>query len=75
MNYSPPMWDRVLEDCEMALKLDPVYTKALNRRAEALEAMDQLEDALRGLLFVSISLSFVTESIKQTSWRAHSSKV
>lgn len=58
MNYSPPMWDRVLADCEMALKLDPIYTKALNRRAEALEAMDQLEDALRGLLFVSISLSF-----------------
>jgi len=58
MNYSPPMWDRVLADCDMALKLDPVYTKALNRRAEALEAMDQLEDALRGPLFVSLSLSF-----------------
>ena len=52
------MWDRVLADCDMALKLDPVYTKALNRRAEALEAMDQFEDALRGPHFVSISLSF-----------------
>jgi len=52
------MWDRVLADCDEALKLDPVYTKALNRRAEALEALEQLEDALRGLLFVSISLSF-----------------
>ena len=57
MNYSPPMWDRVLADCDMALKLDPVYTKALNRRAEALESMDQLEDALRGPPSVSISLS------------------
>ena len=51
------MWDRVLADCDTALKLDPIYTKALNRRAEALEAMDQLEDALRGLPFLSISLS------------------
>lgn len=48
------MWDRVLADCDMALKLDPVYTKALNRRAEALESMEQLEDALRGPRFVSI---------------------
>jgi import receptor subunit TOM70 len=58
MNYSPPMWDRVVADCDMALKLDPAYTKPLNRRAEALEAMDQFEDALRGTPSDSISLSF-----------------
>lgn len=69
------MWDRVLADCDMALKLDPVYTKALNRRAEALEAMDQLEDALRGPLFVVLSLLFDHLKRKQTSLRAHSSKI
>ena len=57
------MWDRVLADCDMALKLDPVYTKALNRRAEAHENMEQLEDALRGLHFVPISLPLITEYI------------
>ena len=59
------MWDRVLADCDMALNLDPLYTKALNRRAEALEAMDQLEDALRGPLFVSLSLSLATKNVNR----------
>ena len=37
-----------MEDCDQALALDKNYLKALNRRATALEALDRLEDALRG---------------------------
>jgi import receptor subunit TOM70 len=39
----------VVEDCDAALKLDAKYIKALNRRATALEALEQYEEALRGL--------------------------
>lgn len=40
--------ERVIEDCNEALKLDPVYVKALNRRAHALEKKGDLENSLYG---------------------------
>jgi import receptor subunit TOM70 len=40
--------DRVIEDCNEALQLDPVYVKALNRRAHALEKKGDLENSLYG---------------------------
>jgi import receptor subunit TOM70 len=40
--------DRVIEDCNEALALDPIYVKALNRRAHALEKKVDLENALYG---------------------------
>lgn len=40
--------ERVVQDCNDALKLDPVYVKALNRRAHAFEKLDNLENALYG---------------------------
>lgn len=52
VNYSPPQHDRVVADCDEALRIDPTYVKALNRRANALEALGRLEEAVRGLLFL-----------------------
>ena len=40
--------DLVIQDCNKALELDPVYVKALNRRAHALEKKGDLENALYG---------------------------
>ena len=48
MNTSPPQFERVVEDCDHALQHDPNYVKALNRRANALEALSRYEEALRG---------------------------
>lgn len=45
---TPPKNDLVIEDCDAALRLDPKYIKALNRRAMALEGLGRLEEALRG---------------------------
>lgn len=40
--------DKVLEDCNEALLLEPTYTKALHRRAQALERKGDLKEALFG---------------------------
>jgi import receptor subunit TOM70 len=47
--------DRVIEDCNEALRLDPVYVKALNRRAHALEKKGDLENALYGKRQISLT--------------------
>jgi hypothetical protein len=44
----PPQHEKVVADCDEALKLDVRYVKALNRRATALEALERYEDSLRG---------------------------
>ena len=46
---SPPQYERVVADCDDALRQDPNYVKALNRRATALESLSRYEGALRGL--------------------------
>lgn len=45
---SPPSLEKVIEDCNSALKLDNAYLKALKRRASTLEALDRDEEAVRG---------------------------
>ena len=50
INLLPPKLDLVVQDCDEALKLNPDYVKALNRRATALEQLGQYESALRGML-------------------------
>jgi import receptor subunit TOM70 len=49
VSMEPPQHERVVADCDEALKLDSRYLKALNRRATALEALERYEDALRGV--------------------------
>lgn len=46
---SPPKNELVVEDCDAALRFDPNYIKALNRRAGALEALERFEESLRGM--------------------------
>ncbi|RYP64950.1 hypothetical protein DL771_008519 [Monosporascus sp. 5C6A] len=39
-------WDQVVGDTTAAINLDPLYVKALNRRANAYEQLDQFSEAL-----------------------------
>lgn len=48
VSMEPPQHEKVVADCDEALKLDARYVKALNRRATALEALERYEQALRG---------------------------
>ncbi|KAK7022927.1 TOM (translocase of outer membrane) complex component, partial [Paramarasmius palmivorus] len=57
MNMTLPKYEQVVEDCDEALKLDANYVKALNRRANALEALERYEDAITRCV-LRISLSF-----------------
>jgi mitochondrial import receptor subunit TOM70 len=49
VNMSPPKNEEAVKDCDAALRLDPNYLKALNRRAAANESLGRYEDALRGV--------------------------
>lgn len=50
LNMQPPQHEKVVEDCDAAVALDKKYTKALNRRATALEELGRYEEAGRGAL-------------------------
>jgi len=54
-NMKPPKFDLIIEDCDKAISLNKDYVKAINRRANALEALDRLEEALRGWLTAPIT--------------------
>ncbi|KDQ52484.1 hypothetical protein JAAARDRAFT_138545 [Jaapia argillacea MUCL 33604] len=66
VNMSPPQHDRVVADCDEALKLDSSYVKALNRRGIALEASEQYEGALRDFTAATILDKFQNESSAQS---------
>ncbi|KAI9253851.1 hypothetical protein BDA99DRAFT_540460 [Phascolomyces articulosus] len=53
--------DRVFDDCNNALQLNPVYIKALNRRAHSLELRGDKEEALYDYTCVCILDNFKNE--------------
>ncbi|GAA5801005.1 hypothetical protein EDC94DRAFT_616764 [Helicostylum pulchrum] len=61
--------DRVIEDCNSALKLDPVYVKALNRRAHALEKKGDLENSLYDFTCVCILDAFKNDAASKAMER------
>ncbi|KAG0747734.1 hypothetical protein G6F57_004561 [Rhizopus arrhizus] len=61
--------ERVVQDCNDALKLDPVYVKALNRRAHAFEKLDNLENALYDFTCVCILDAFKNETASKSMER------
>ncbi|KAK7047742.1 TOM (translocase of outer membrane) complex component [Paramarasmius palmivorus] len=65
MNMTPPKYEQVVEDCDEALKLDANYVKALNRRANALEALERYEEALRDFTAATILNKFSDASAAQ----------
>lgn len=65
VNFDPPEYTRVVEDCDEALKLDKKYIKALNRRAVALEHLDRNFDALKDFTAATILEKFANESTAQ----------
>ncbi|KAA1470860.1 mitochondrial outer membrane translocase receptor TOM70 [Dentipellis sp. KUC8613] len=62
MNVSPPQYERVVADCDAALKLDAHYIKALNRRATALEALERYEESLRDYTAATILDKFQNDA-------------
>lgn len=70
VNFSPPQYERVVADCDAALRLDRTYIKALNRRATALEALGRLEEAVRDFVATSflegMSNQSTAESVDRT---------
>ncbi|KAF9005200.1 ADP/ATP carrier receptor [Cyathus striatus] len=69
VNMSPPKNELVIADCDEALKLDPKYVKALNRRAIALEKLGRRVEALRDYSAAAILDNFQTISTAQAMER------
>ncbi|KAF9788389.1 mitochondrial outer membrane translocase receptor TOM70 [Thelephora terrestris] len=65
MNMKPPQFDLIIEDCDKAIALNKDYVKAINRRANALEALDRLEEALRDYTTATILDGFQNEKAAQ----------
>ncbi|KAG0169063.1 TOM (translocase of outer membrane) complex component [Apophysomyces sp. BC1015] len=61
--------EHVIDDCNEALKLDPVYVKALNRRAQALEKKGQLSESLYDFTCVCILDGFKNEAAAKSMER------
>ncbi|KAG8994003.1 TOM (translocase of outer membrane) complex component, partial [Tulasnella sp. 427] len=70
LNLQPPKYENVVQDCDEALKLDPIYIKALNRRAGALEALGRNEEALRDYTATTILEKFQNETTTQNLEKA-----
>ncbi|KZT04026.1 ADP/ATP carrier receptor [Laetiporus sulphureus 93-53] len=66
VNMSPPQYEKVVADCDEALKLDKAYVKALNRRATAFEGLGKLTEALRDYTAVAILEKFSNDSASAT---------
>ncbi|KAK9421494.1 putative Mitochondrial import receptor subunit tom-70 [Seiridium unicorne] len=56
------VWDKVVEDTTAAVSLDPTYVKALNRRANAYEHLEQFSEALLDFTASCIIDEFKNES-------------
>ncbi|KAF3013580.1 TOM (translocase of outer membrane) complex component [Neopestalotiopsis sp. 37M] len=56
------VWDNVVEDTTAAINLDPTYVKALNRRANAYEHLEQYSEALLDFTASCIIDEFKNES-------------
>ncbi|KZO97277.1 mitochondrial outer membrane translocase receptor TOM70 [Calocera viscosa TUFC12733] len=69
VNYSPPQHQKVIDDCNEALKLDKNYVKALNRRAGAHEALGNDIDALHDFTAATILDRFKNETSAQAMER------
>ncbi|KAF7328823.1 ADP/ATP carrier receptor [Mycena venus] len=66
VNMTPPKHELVVEDCDEALKLDPIYVKALNRRAMALEGLHRYIEALRDFTAATILDKFTNQNAAQS---------
>ena len=56
-------YQKVVEDCTSALKIDPYYMKALTRRAKAYENIDMLNEAFEDLTTLCILQKFSNSSM------------
>ncbi|KAJ7235087.1 hypothetical protein B0H12DRAFT_1058216 [Mycena haematopus] len=66
VNMTPPKHELVVQDCDEALRLDPIYVKALNRRAMALEGLHRYIEALRDFTAATILDKFTNQNAAQS---------
>ncbi|KAF7329236.1 ADP/ATP carrier receptor [Mycena kentingensis (nom. inval.)] len=62
VNMEPPQLEPAVLDCDEALKLDPNYLKALNRRAGVLERLHRYVEALRDFTAATILEKFANQN-------------
>ncbi|KAG8952584.1 TOM (translocase of outer membrane) complex component [Tulasnella sp. 419] len=65
LDFKPPEYEKVVQDCDGALKLDPMYIKALTLRANAFEKLHRCEEALRDLTATAILERFENDTTSQ----------
>lgn len=48
MYFPKPEYEKAIDDCTEALKINPKHERSIQRRGNALEKLGRLEEALRG---------------------------
>lgn len=60
MYYPAPEYEKAVEDCTEALRIDPTHQRSVGRRATALEKLGRYEESLRGMVSFLILGSCLT---------------
>lgn len=62
-------YEKVLEDCNSAIKADPIYKKAIGRRATALEKLSRYQESLRDFTIACFLDEFKTQALVESADR------
>lgn len=58
MYFSTPEYQKAIDDCSEALRINPAHTRSLGRRGNALEKLEKYRDALCDFTAVTLLSSF-----------------
>lgn len=54
MYFANPEYEKAVEDCTEALRINPKHERSVGRRGTALEKLGRYEESLRGALGASL---------------------
>ncbi|THG93629.1 hypothetical protein EW145_g8326 [Phellinidium pouzarii] len=66
MYFPTPEYEKAVDDCTEALRINPKHERSIGRRATALEKLDRFEEALRDFTAVTLLTRFADEKAAES---------